>query len=185
MEFTQLLARLNTLLHQRRPAYHATLGPPATEAELAALETEFNLTLPPELRTWWSWHNGQSGFESLHDYRSLQSVSSAAETMRVNLDLVDDFVSNWWRPAWVPLLETASGDHLCLDLEGTFTGKPGQLLEHWHDGEPRTVLFPNLPAWLAAVVVAYEQGAGPLTYEQANDLELAAPQGFPQEFAAG
>ncbi|MGI4870255.1 MAG: SMI1/KNR4 family protein [Janthinobacterium lividum] len=185
MDFPHLLARLTALLQQRRPAYYATLLPPATVAELAAFEAEFNLTLPPELRAWWGWHNGQQGFESLYGSHGLQSVSSAAETMRVNFDLLDEYVPNWWRMAWVPVLENGGGDHICLDTEGTFTGQPGQLVEHWHDWESRTVLYPNLTAWLAAVVSAYEETDGPLTEEQVADLELDDSAGFPQEFEAG
>ena len=185
MDFAHLLARLDALLRQRRPAYYATLGPPAPVAELAEFETEFSLALPPELRMWWSWRNGQTGFESFYGNQCLQSASSAAETMQVQLDLLDEFAPNWWRPTWVPFLENGGGDHLCLDLEGTFTGQPGQILEHWHDWEPRTVCFPNLTTWLAAVVAAYEQGTDPLTDEQVAKLELVSPAGFPQEFAAG
>lgn len=43
---------------------HATLGAPATEAEITALEAEFQLALPAELRQWFQWRNGQQGFEN-------------------------------------------------------------------------------------------------------------------------
>lgn len=190
MTFPALLSRLDALLQQRRPAYHATLGPPATDAEIAALETEFQLTLPAELRQWFRWRNGQQGFENFFENYCLQSVQSAAETMRVNRELLEagDFVLNWWRPGWVPLLENGGGDHVCLDLEGTFTGRPGQLVQHWHDWEPRTVLFPDLTAWLAAVVQVYEHApsAGEvLSDDVIVDLEPKYPAGFPQEFEAG
>lgn len=189
MEFPALLQRLDALLQRHRPAYYATLEPPAAADEIAAFEAEFRLTLPAELRLWWGWRNGQRGFDSLIEYRSPQSVSGAAATMRVNCELLadGDFAPNWWRPAWVPLLENGGGDHLCLDLEGTFTSRPGQLLEHWHDGPERAVLFPDLTAWLAAVVAAYEKAYGdgrPLSDEEFADIELEYPAGFPQEFEA-
>lgn len=190
MTFPDLLLRLDALLRQHRPAYSATLNPPAAEAELAALEAEFGLTLPAELRLWFGWHNGQQGFDSFFQNNCLQSVSSAAETMRINCELLaaGDFVPNWWRPGWVPLLENGGGDHVCLDLEGTFTRRPGQLIEHWHDWEPRNVLFPDLTSWLTAVVETYERaGAGgtELPEEQVTDLEPEYPASFPQEFTAG
>ncbi|MBC8085392.1 MAG: hypothetical protein H7Z21_19510, partial [Hymenobacter sp.] len=78
--------------------------------------------------------------------------------------------------------------HLCLDLEGTFTQQPGQIIEHWHDWEPRNVIFPNLTAWLAAVVQAYETcltETNELTDARVSDLELRLPASFPLEFRAG
>ncbi|PJJ60473.1 cell wall assembly regulator SMI1 [Hymenobacter chitinivorans DSM 11115] len=190
MTFPTLLTRLDALLQQRRPAYYATLNPPATAAELAAFEAEFGLMLPAELRLWFGWHDGQRGFESFVQNNCLQSLSSAADTMRVNRELLEDgdFVANWWQPGWVPFLENGGGDHVCVDLSGTFTGHAGQVLEHWHDWEARPVLFPDLTAWLTAVVQAYEmagEGGEELPDESVEEMELEHPAGFPQEFEAG
>jgi cell wall assembly regulator SMI1 len=192
MDFTQLLARFDTLLQRHRPAYYAQLNPPAPAAELVALEGEFGVVLPPELHRWYGWRNGQpaGSFESLVGSYEFPSVADVADSMRINCELLaaGDFVANWWRPGWFPFLTNGSGDHLCLDLEGTFTGQPGQVLEHWHDDETRTVVFPTLTAWLAAAVAAYEAaGAATLaiTDEDAFDLELESPAGFPLEFTAG
>ena len=110
--------------------------------------------------------------------------------MRINGELLTDgdFVANWWRPAWVPFLENGGGDHLCLDLEGTFTGRPGQLIEHWHDGPERSVLYPDLTSWLAAVVETYEktlESGSRCSDGEFADVELECPPGFPQECEAG
>ena len=48
--FAALLARLDALLRQRRPAYLAALNPPVAPAAVAAFEAEFAVALPPELR---------------------------------------------------------------------------------------------------------------------------------------
>jgi cell wall assembly regulator SMI1 len=189
MEFSHLLQRLDELLQQHRPAYYATLNPPAAATELAVFEAEFGLTLPDELRQWWGWHDGQEAFDSFIQNKSLLSLNSAAETMRINGELLADgeFVLNWWRAAWVPFLENGGGDLVCLDLEGTFMEQPGQILQHWHDWEPRTILFPDLTAWLAGVVATYEQAYadGPISDDEFTDYDPAFPFGFPQEFEAG
>jgi cell wall assembly regulator SMI1 len=191
MLFTDLLSRLDDLLQQHRPDYYAALNPPATAAEIAAFEAEVGLQLPPELRAWYGWHNGQHGgcFDTLEANHECASLRDMADTMRINRELLEagDFVANWWRPGWLPFLTNGNGDQVCLDLEGTFTGQPGQLIEHWHDWEQRDILFPNLTAWLAAVVQAYETAlteTTALTAEQVFDLELEAPAGFPKEFQA-
>lgn len=189
-DFVRLLQRLDELLQRHRPDYYATLNPPATAAELAAFEAQFQLALPPELREWFGWHNGQQGFDSFFQNNCLQSLDGAAESMRINRELLadGDFVVNWWRPGWVPFLENGGGDHVCVDLEGTFTGQTGQIMEHWHDYEARTVLFPDLLSWLAAVVRGYEAAsadAALLTDEIIEELEAERPDGFPREFEAG
>ncbi|WP_046242442.1 SMI1/KNR4 family protein [Hymenobacter terrenus] len=189
MNFADLLDRLDTLLQQLRPDYYATLNPPAPVAEIVALEAEFGLVLPPELQLWFGWRNGQQGFDNFFQNNGLQSVSSAAATMRVNCKMLaaEEFVPNWWGPAWVPFLENGGGDHICLDLEGSFTGRPGQVLQHWHDWEPRSVLFPDLTSWLTAVVHTYEQAgtAAPLSEDDVVNFKPEYPAGFPQEFEAG
>ncbi|MBO2011105.1 SMI1/KNR4 family protein [Hymenobacter negativus] len=192
MDFAQLLARLDALLQQYRPAYYAQLAPPAPAAALAAFETEFQLKLPLELHQWFGWHDGQAPicFDSLVGFYSLPSLDDMADTMRINCELLadGDFVPNWWRPGWLPFATNGSGDHLCLDLEGTFTGQPGQLIEHWHDYEARTVVFPSVAAWLAAMVQAYETAAltkTEFTDDEVSNFELEPPVGFPLEFVAG
>ena len=192
MTFALLLVRLDALLQQHRPAYYAQLQPPVPPAEVAAFEAEFQFTLPTELRTWLGWRNGQAAscFDSLVGYYSLPSLADMADTMRINCELLadGDFVANWWRPGWLPFATNGSGDHLCLDLEGTFTGHSGQIIEHWHDYEARSVLYPDFTAWLAATVHTYEQayadGQRP-TEEELADIEPEVPAGFPQEFTAG
>jgi len=192
MKFAQLLARLDALLQVHRPVYYAQLNPPAPAAALAAFEAEFQLKLPPELHHWFGWHNGQPPlcFASLVGFYSLPSLEEMADTMRINCELLadGDFVANWWRPGWLPVATNGSGDHLCLDLEGTFTGHAGQLIEHWHDDKARTVAFPTITAWLAAVVQTYETAAltnPELADDKIDDFEPESPAGFPLEFAAG
>lgn len=65
-------------------------------------------------------------------------------------------VENWWRTGWVPFLHDGGGNYLCLDLEGTFTGRAGQLLEFWHDESDRDVLFPDFEGYLQTLVDCLE-----------------------------
>jgi cell wall assembly regulator SMI1 len=67
----------------------------------------------------------------------------------------------WWRPGWIPFLANGGGDNLCLDLEGSFNGRVGQVLEFWHIDTDRTVLYPSLDNYLETVVSSLESGAWP------------------------
>ena len=48
-------------------------------------------------------------------------------------------------------MKDGAGDHLCLDMEGTFAGLKGQVLEFWHDDFDRNVLFPDLESHVETV----------------------------------
>ncbi len=72
--------------------------------------------------------------------------------------------------------------HLCLDLEGSFTGNPGQLVRFWHDDAQRPIEAPDLEAWLrwylASVREAADERDDP---SQPVDVEFGAPSipGYP------
>jgi cell wall assembly regulator SMI1 len=54
-------------------------------------------------------------------------------------------------------LDDGAGNNLCLDLEGTFTGHKGQLLEFRHDDFDRDVLYPDFEGYLETVVGCLER----------------------------
>ncbi|HJS82989.1 MAG TPA: hypothetical protein VJ742_09180, partial [Nitrososphaera sp.] len=47
---------------------------------------------------------------------------------------------------------------ICFDLEGTFTGKKGQLIEFRHDDAIRVIAYPSLTIWLQVLVESLEAG---------------------------
>ncbi len=52
------LRKLERLLTEQEAPVVERLQPPVSPVAIAALESEFGLTLPDELRLWWEWHNG-------------------------------------------------------------------------------------------------------------------------------
>jgi cell wall assembly regulator SMI1 len=157
-----VIARLNTWLKSNRAAYDAQLLAGATAEEIRQLEQVLNLSLPESFKALYRWHNGQPGssYDVFHDNKMLLSLKEIEETWVMLKELLEsgEFgIENWWRLGWVPFLYDGAGNHLCLDLEGTFTGQKGQLIEFWHDDADRNILYPDFDHYLETVVECLEQ----------------------------
>lgn len=164
-----LLARLDRWLAENRPAYYAGLVPGASAADIDELARAVGGELPPLLRELLSWRNGQSGdcdgcLESLWFLMSARDIADAMEEL-VWVEETEGFEDLWWGAGWVPFLGNIYGDHLCVDLQGAFDGKPGQLIEFRSKSESRDIRYPSLEAWLETFVIALETGM----FEEADE----------------
>jgi cell wall assembly regulator SMI1 len=133
-------------LAREAPGCRAPLRPGATEEHLRAIETRLGEPLPDGLRTLWLWRDGADDrLAHFFDGHSLMPSESAC-TVRENLnDLLrdghfDDCGPSWWSPAWLPILETIGGNHICVDLAA------GQVVDFIHDDPGRLVLFGDVDA---------------------------------------
>lgn len=157
----EVLDALIAWMDRDAPAFVDAM-PPATDTELAPL-LAFGEALG-ELGALYRRLGGTSSWVGF--WRGLDLVSpdvarGSTEGMR---SLVEDDVfytwmpNEWWHPAWVPFLDNHSYDSVCIDLEGTFDGVPGQVIT-WHkDGAGREILAPSLAAWLHVWVEAGRRG---------------------------
>jgi cell wall assembly regulator SMI1 len=157
-----VITRLDEWLKSNRADYYAQLLPGATDEEIQRLERLLGLSLPESFKALYRWRNGQplDCYEAFHDNKMFLRLEEIEETWVVLKELLEggDFeIENWWRVGWVPFLHDGAGNNLCLDLEGTFTGHKGQLLEFWHDDFDRDVLYPDFKHYLEAVVECLEQ----------------------------
>jgi cell wall assembly regulator SMI1 len=150
-------------LEQNWPAGLADLNPPATEAEIHALEHALGCALPMDFVSSLRVHNGQKALAGyLCPSGELLSTAEIASQWQVWKDLFesgefDDYESEpasnaidrtWWNPGWVPITHNGAGDHDCLDLSPTSTGHIGQVITMWHDMAERELLAPAFAAWL-------------------------------------
>jgi cell wall assembly regulator SMI1 len=157
------IARLDAWLRRHRPRYHAALRPGAADGEIGRAERELGLALPPELRALHGWRDGQGRDEGegiLYGYRlmSLDDVVGCVRAMNERLLAGDLELPGWWSRSWIPFLHNGAGDHICVDTGGCFGGRPGQVLEFWHDMESRTIVAPDAATWLSAVIASFEAG---------------------------
>ena len=124
----QALTVLDDYLKQTDAKMFHAMSPGAGEAELAKLsKSVFNGgAVPPGLREWFSWHNGQTGGPELLIDRTftLLSVDEAIgewEGMRA--------VSERWDRDWLPIMSNGGGDFLSFDIESS------GIAVYWHDDD--------------------------------------------------
>jgi cell wall assembly regulator SMI1 len=166
----KLIERLDQWLQAHRPIYYQELLPGLTDSEYEKFEERLGLRAPAAFRALYQWRNGQSAkcYKGFQDNRQFASAECILGSKQI-LDEMNEgneeggfdsgfAMANWWSPSWIPFLDNGGGDHLCLDLGGAFTGRPGQLITFWHDWENRSIEYPSLELWLEIFVGSLEAG---------------------------
>jgi cell wall assembly regulator SMI1 len=76
-----------------------------------------------------------------------------------------------WRPKWVPLMVTAGGDLMALDLDPGPAGRKGQLFRWYNNGATRLrVLAGSFREWLDRLATEY--AAGRFRYTEEDGVRL-------------
>jgi cell wall assembly regulator SMI1 len=148
-----LLARLDRWLAAHRQRYHRGLLPGATAQELSGLQHALGRPVPDELRTWLSWHNGQSDqvFGALEENWHPMSTADITEAKKE----LDAEGHKGWQRGWVPFLDDDSGNYLCLDAGQA----GGPVRECWRGQAEHAVVAASLADWVQRLVTGLEQGA--------------------------
>lgn len=157
------LLRLERWLRENRPEYLSALQPGLSSAELDDFDAWLGFKAPAAFRTLYSWRNGQrdDNFAAFQFNRSLMNLAGIRESITCLNELLElgEFEgSNWWSRRWIPFLDNGGGDHWCIDPGPSFDGARGQIVEFWHDDADRTIVFPDLAAWLKGFVETLEAG---------------------------
>lgn len=182
-----VITRLDKWFKSNRSAYYAKLQPGAADEEIHRFERLSGLLLPESFKALYRWRNGQplDCYEAFHNNKMFLSLESIEESWTVLKELLEggEFeIENWWRVSWIPFLDDGAGNHLCLDLEGTFTDHKGQLLEFWHDDSDRDILYPDFERYLETVVRCLEEQTWSEDEEfwNINDCVARLDAGYPK-----
>ncbi|SHN39920.1 SMI1/KNR4 family protein [Chitinophaga sp. CF418] len=180
------LNKLDNHLAAKRAAYYATLQPGLSTEEIAALEKEFNVTIPADLRALYQWKNGQrdNSYEAFVNNSMFLSLEHALATAKEHTSMIGfDFeLENWWHPAWIPVFDNGGGDCICYDTAGVFTGIRGQIIEFWHADNDRNTIAPDLTTFIISLNHLYDTTAAADFDEY---FEVKAPDGYPKGNYAG
>src|SRR5580765_4808129 len=155
-----LIGRLDRWLAKHRPGYYGQLHKGLTAAGLRKFQAKLRLQLPEVFGQFYRWRNGQVMTGAAGDLWNGWFVNSADDILWTR-DMLDGLhlpYDGWWCQRWVPFLGDGGGGHICLDLEGTFTGTSGQLIRRRHDYEMLTVEYPSFEKWLEVFVGSLEEG---------------------------
>jgi len=142
-ELTQLLGELDDWLEKNRPVFHEGLAQGADASQLQKLTQVLGRPLPPELRAWLAWHNGQGegAIGSLVGAFNLLSADEMAEIVREHQTHPGDTL---WQTGWIPLLDDFQGDTICVDS----TQPELPVLELWSGQEQPLAVAPSLTQWV-------------------------------------
>jgi cell wall assembly regulator SMI1 len=171
----EVVARLGQWWWKTRPAVLEELAPGLMDDAIAAYEQELGVSFSEGMRALYRWRDGalpdRPGPCIIGRYAlmSLREVAANQKTMNELLDQGTFKTKNWWRRTWLPVFSKGTGDFLCWDPRGSFSGEKGQLLEFWHTDHDRTVLAPSFDGFLTAYVDSLE--AGVWTYDDENGLD--------------
>jgi cell wall assembly regulator SMI1 len=154
--------RLDRWLRHNRPRYYEQLQPGLHPDAIREAEATFGFPLPDSLRDLYHWKDGQAPgcLDSLYYNFMFQSLRDTVGTWQVLDDLArGEFQERkGWFESWVPFLDNNGGDHLCVDVRGSFGGDPGQLVWFLHETGEREVEYPDLDTWGEVYVSSLEQG---------------------------
>jgi cell wall assembly regulator SMI1 len=137
------------------------LNPPATDADLTALQQELGVTLPADYLQVLQQHNGQRGLaDGLFDGQEFLSTQTVFAQWQLWKGLHDagrfkalhsspaaGVRNDWWNPRWIPFTHDGGGNHLCLDLDPAAGGTVGQVITMWHDSGERAVQGRSFGEW--------------------------------------
>lgn len=129
------------------------LQPGATAEEFQLIENTLGVTLPQEMKSFYSIYNGQVWDLGIEPFVRNLTLSPIAEIIDNWMFLQEEFDPDdllpdieygvgvqplLWHEKWIPIAENGGGDYLCLDTDPTEEGVVGQVLYFWHDWGSRT-----------------------------------------------
>jgi cell wall assembly regulator SMI1 len=175
-EIAPVLARLDAWYAANLPADKYVLNPPATDAQIDALERSVGLRMPLAYRQLYRWHDGENDDRWGHFYGlPLLPLHGAAAEWNGWVRVLADFKGDryaipggaWPRdavdpayinPRWIPLTHDGSGNHIGLDFDPWPGGRVGQVILFGRDEDVKVVLAESLGRFLEWIADLLEGG---------------------------
>jgi cell wall assembly regulator SMI1 len=146
------------------PFVLAGLRPPATEAQIAALEEAVGYRLPADYRASLAIHDGQkdafvgamSGLtlnsikETLEDWSAMEELLRAGEFDAPCESPDEALRDGWWNRGWLPIVSD-NGNSINIDLDPTAEGVVGQVFFFDHEEGAAPVDASSFAEWLEQI----------------------------------
>jgi hypothetical protein len=145
----ETFARLEAWLAEHARPLRALLNPPASAADIAAIEARASLIVPSELRRLYALHDGEAdGSDGIFGCQQWLPLRVVAE----EVELIGS-------AGIVPFLRSGGGDLLYVKSQ-TAADVDRRVYEWWHEKpEEAKVIAESLEAWLAEFVGRLYAGA--------------------------
>lgn len=172
---------ISTWLAANHPHILAQWNPPATEDEIASVETQLGVVFPADYRAFLKLHNGQSDYAPMVGLGPLSKVQDIAanrgnmfgEEMEIDAHFVGEGVRAVdYSRKWIPISVSARGrDKLCLDLDPAPGGHVGQIIEYIADAAERPLIAKSFADLLSKYFEHAQTGEIDLTDDASDDDE--------------
>lgn len=174
------------------PGVTATLLPGATVQEIQRAEEILGVTLPEDVRTSYSIHNGQAlghetagyGLIAGYELLRLSYVTAAwrgykAQYDEGSFDTIPEpaagIKDDHWNPRWIPVTTMGTTHHHCIDLDPGPGGTAGQVILWTRDGH-RSVVARSFLEWLQAFAKDLEEGNYTVRDSVTTEVNVKLPE---------
>lgn len=153
---------INNWLAAKHPQAIEGFAPPATPEQIAEAEAAMGCALPEDFKAFLAIHNGQKSGEPMVWTCSLMPVEKLAERKKRLAKLYDDpdlppgpnthpaIKQVGFSDGWIPIGVSARGrDFLCLDIDPSPEGMPGQVILIAVDAADHELIAPNFRDFLS------------------------------------
>ncbi|WP_426478690.1 SMI1/KNR4 family protein [Chryseobacterium sp. CBSDS_008] len=178
------LQELDSNIKRVRADFYNSLQHSPEEKSIRQLEEKYNIRLPRDLKAFYFWKNGQESccYEAFVNNSTFIPLEEALDTAQEFTSMIGtDFdIENWWNRNWIPVFHNGGGSYICYDLDGTFTGNKGQILEFWNRDSDRNVIASSLENFLKQINSLYRESSA----ENSDEFfTVEYEDGFPVKFS--
>lgn len=161
-DLTKTLAELQQWLEKVAPDELDELNEPASPEMANKLNEAYGGHVPEDVLALYAWHDGGQIPDPWWELSDIDAVIRTRELHESMPDLHEQ--ANWWSDSWIPVAADDDGNHLCVDIDGSFDGTAGQVLIFMHDDGERQIVAPSLGVYLEVLLRACQEGV--LEYDE-------------------
>jgi cell wall assembly regulator SMI1 len=144
----------------------------ATAAEVEATESILGFRLSEDVRESYLIHNGNMGHSGVFENQLFLPLEEVIRHWRLWSEglargrfkglkppqRIGPIKDTWWNARWVPITDSGSGDHICVDMDLASGGSVGQIIRTNHEVGPLRVLASGFREFLKQFADDLEAG---------------------------